>query len=163
MVDTPRPGERNWNVKLDQALDTLEADATSKAKAAREGAVADVQTLLAQLTARLPPAGAAFYAIPDGDKVVLIDGGWAMAESSELLAAGLATLGYELGDIRDFYVTHMHRDHYTQAIALRRRFGGRVSLGEGERTAIEARCEERLAEIVEAADAAPAATPGVAA
>jgi glyoxylase-like metal-dependent hydrolase (beta-lactamase superfamily II) len=69
---------------------------------------------------------------------VLIDGGWAMAESSELLAAGLATLGYELGDIRDFYVTHMHRDHYTQAIALRRRFGGEVSLGEGERAAIQA-------------------------
>jgi TPP-dependent pyruvate/acetoin dehydrogenase alpha subunit len=32
-----------------------------------------------------------------------------------------------------------------------------------ERAAIEARCEERLAETVEAADAAPAATPGVAA
>ena len=32
-----------------------------------------------------------------------------------------------------------------------------------ERAAIEARCEERLAETVEAADAAPAAAPGVAA
>jgi hypothetical protein len=39
--------------------------------------------------------------------------------------------------------------------------GGR--LDDDERTAIEARCEERLAETVEAADAAPAATPGVAA
>ena len=36
-------------------------------------------------------------------------------------------------------------------------------LSEDERSAIEARCEERLAETVEAADAAPAATPGVAA
>ena len=36
-------------------------------------------------------------------------------------------------------------------------------LDEDERTAIEERCEERLAETVEAADAAPAATPGVAA
>ena len=36
-------------------------------------------------------------------------------------------------------------------------------LSDDERPAIEARCEERLAETVEAADAAPAATPGVAA
>ena len=36
-------------------------------------------------------------------------------------------------------------------------------LSDDERSAIEARCEERLAETVEAADAAPAATPGVAA
>ncbi len=36
-------------------------------------------------------------------------------------------------------------------------------LSDDERSAIEARCEERLAETVEAADAAPAAAPGVAA
>jgi TPP-dependent pyruvate/acetoin dehydrogenase alpha subunit len=36
-------------------------------------------------------------------------------------------------------------------------------LDDGERAAIDARCEERLAETVEAADAAPAAAPGVAA
>ncbi len=78
------------------------------------------------------------YAIPDGERVVLIDGGWAMAESSELLAAGLATLGYGLPDVRDFYVTHMHRDHYTQAVAVRREYGATVSLGEGERAALQA-------------------------
>ena len=78
------------------------------------------------------------YAVPDGDQVVLIDGGWAMAQSADLLAAGLATLGYDLPDVRDFYVTHMHRDHYTQAIALRREYGATVSLGEGERAAIDA-------------------------
>ncbi|HEU4970598.1 MAG TPA: thiamine pyrophosphate-dependent enzyme, partial [Gaiellaceae bacterium] len=36
-------------------------------------------------------------------------------------------------------------------------------LSDDERRAIEERCEERLAETVEAADSAPAATPGVAA
>jgi glyoxylase-like metal-dependent hydrolase (beta-lactamase superfamily II) len=30
-------------------------------------------------------------------------------------------------------VTHAHRDHYTQAVAVRRVFGSRVSLGENER------------------------------
>jgi glyoxylase-like metal-dependent hydrolase (beta-lactamase superfamily II) len=77
------------------------------------------------------------YAISDGDQVVLIDAGWAITESQELLGLGLQSIGYELGDVRDFYVTHMHRDHYTQAVVLRRTFGGRVSLGEGEQACLE--------------------------
>ena len=77
------------------------------------------------------------YAIPDGDRVVLVDGGWTLTEATDLLAQGLASIGYELGDVRDFYVTHMHRDHYTHAVALRRRFGSPVSLGEGERASLD--------------------------
>jgi glyoxylase-like metal-dependent hydrolase (beta-lactamase superfamily II) len=78
------------------------------------------------------------YAISDGDQVVLIDGGWALAEAEQLLATGLATIGYGLGDVREFLVTHLHRDHYTQAIALRRTHGGEVSVGEGEQACLEA-------------------------
>jgi glyoxylase-like metal-dependent hydrolase (beta-lactamase superfamily II) len=77
------------------------------------------------------------YAISDGDRVVLIDGGWALDEAEQLLGRSLATIGYELGDIREFLVTHLHRDHYTQAVALRRRYGGAVSVGEGERVCLE--------------------------
>ncbi|MBN9619103.1 MAG: MBL fold metallo-hydrolase, partial [Actinobacteria bacterium] len=78
------------------------------------------------------------YAIEDGGQVVLIDGGWALAESEELLATSLANLDYELGDVREFLVTHLHRDHYTQAVALRRRFGSRVAVGAGEQPCLEA-------------------------
>jgi glyoxylase-like metal-dependent hydrolase (beta-lactamase superfamily II) len=78
------------------------------------------------------------YAISDGDQVVLIDGGWALDEAEELLGAGLATIGYGLGDVREYLVTHLHRDHYTQAIALRRRHGGEVSVGAGEQACLEA-------------------------
>ena len=78
------------------------------------------------------------YAVSDGDRVVLIDGGWALDESEQLLAHALASIGYELGDVREFLVTHLHRDHYTQAIALRRRLGGEVSLGAGEQACLEA-------------------------
>jgi glyoxylase-like metal-dependent hydrolase (beta-lactamase superfamily II) len=78
------------------------------------------------------------YAIADGDHVVMIDGGWALAESEELLTASLGQIGYGLGDIREFLVTHIHRDHYTQAVAVRRAFGTPVALGEGERASLEA-------------------------
>ena len=77
------------------------------------------------------------YAISDGDRVVLIDGGWALDEAAELLGTGLAAIGYRLGDVREYLVTHLHRDHYTQAIALRRHHGGSVAVGEGERACLE--------------------------
>jgi glyoxylase-like metal-dependent hydrolase (beta-lactamase superfamily II) len=68
---------------------------------------------------------------------MLIDAGWAVADAREVLEAGLRTLGFGLGDIRSFAITHVHRDHYTQAIALRREFGMHVALGEGERPTLE--------------------------
>jgi glyoxylase-like metal-dependent hydrolase (beta-lactamase superfamily II) len=53
------------------------------------------------------------------------------------LGRALGTLGLGLGDIRRFLVTHSHRDHYTQAVAIRRRYGTRVLIGAGERHALE--------------------------
>jgi glyoxylase-like metal-dependent hydrolase (beta-lactamase superfamily II) len=76
------------------------------------------------------------YVVEDGHGLVLIDSGWALAESRQALAAALATLGCGLGDVRHFLVTHVHRDHYTQAVELRRIFGSKVSLGVGEHEAI---------------------------
>src|SRR3954451_507405 len=78
------------------------------------------------------------YAISDGDRVVLIDAGWALDEAEELLGKALATIGYQLRDVREFLVTHLHRDHYTNAVALRRKHGGVVSVGAGEWACLEA-------------------------
>ena len=77
------------------------------------------------------------YAVEDEGQVVLVDGGWALAESEELLARSLDQIGYGLSDISSFLVTHAHRDHYTQAVAVRRRFGTAVVLGEHERPSLE--------------------------
>jgi glyoxylase-like metal-dependent hydrolase (beta-lactamase superfamily II) len=77
------------------------------------------------------------YAIADGDGVVMIDSGWALAEAEELLTESLGKIGYGLADVREFLITHVHRDHYTQAIAIRRSFGTEVSLGEGEHASLE--------------------------
>jgi glyoxylase-like metal-dependent hydrolase (beta-lactamase superfamily II) len=78
------------------------------------------------------------YAVTGPDGPVLIDSGWAVADARELLATALAELGAELSDVRRFLVTHMHRDHYSQAIHLRREFGTPVALGAEERWSLEA-------------------------
>ncbi len=72
------------------------------------------------------------YAVEDGDGVVLVDAGWAIPEARPRLQAGLAAIGCTLGDIRQFLVTHVHRDHYSQAVAIRRELGTTVRLGRGE-------------------------------
>jgi glyoxylase-like metal-dependent hydrolase (beta-lactamase superfamily II) len=77
------------------------------------------------------------YVLSTDDGLVLVDGGWAIPESRDLLAQSLSDLGAGLGDIRRFLVTHVHRDHYTQAVSVRREFGARVGLGIGERPTLE--------------------------
>jgi glyoxylase-like metal-dependent hydrolase (beta-lactamase superfamily II) len=73
------------------------------------------------------------YAITDPGGVDLIDAGIALGPARERLTAGLRQIGYELGDIRNFFVTHIHVDHYSLAVELRRTFHNVISLGEQER------------------------------
>ena len=73
------------------------------------------------------------YAITDPVGVDLIDAGIALVPARERLTAGLRQLGYGLGDIRNFFVTHIHIDHYSLAVELRRMFDSLVWLGEEER------------------------------
>ena len=77
------------------------------------------------------------YAIEATSGLVLIDSGWALANSREQLERSLAAIGAGLPDVRQFLVTHMHRDHYTQAVEIRRLFGTPVKLGEGEKPSID--------------------------
>jgi glyoxylase-like metal-dependent hydrolase (beta-lactamase superfamily II) len=77
------------------------------------------------------------YAIENDDGLVLVDGGWALEESRRQLETSLKDIGFGLADIARFLVTHVHRDHYTQAVAVRKEFGTRVSLGIGERHTLE--------------------------
>jgi glyoxylase-like metal-dependent hydrolase (beta-lactamase superfamily II) len=77
------------------------------------------------------------YLVAEPDGPFLVDGGWALAAGEEALRAGLRSIGYSLADLTEILVTHIHRDHYTQAIAIRRRHGTPVSLGAGERSGLE--------------------------
>ena len=77
------------------------------------------------------------YVLSTADGLVLVDGGWAIPEARQRLADGLAVLGAGLPDVRRFLVTHVHRDHYTQAVVLRRELGAHVALGAGERPTLD--------------------------
>ena len=72
------------------------------------------------------------YVLTGRDGIALIDAGWAVPGALEQLATGLREIGCRLADVRDIYVTHIHRDHYTLGPELRRRTGARVHLGAAE-------------------------------
>ncbi|TLW90715.1 MBL fold metallo-hydrolase [Saccharomonospora piscinae] len=78
------------------------------------------------------------YAITDGDALTLIDSGWACDEAHEALEKALSGLGAGLGDVGEFLITHVHRDHYTLALPVRREHGTPVALGAREEPALRA-------------------------
>jgi glyoxylase-like metal-dependent hydrolase (beta-lactamase superfamily II) len=77
------------------------------------------------------------YVLETPGGLVLVDGGWAIPQARDVLAAGLAALDAGIADIRRFLVTHVHRDHYTMAVALRREGRAVVGLGSGEKPTLD--------------------------
>ncbi|WP_158845670.1 MBL fold metallo-hydrolase [Saccharothrix deserti] len=77
------------------------------------------------------------YLLDTADGIVMVDGGWALPAARLRLERAMASIRHDLGEIRRILVTHVHRDHYTQAVELRRLFGARVALGAGERHGLE--------------------------
>lgn len=78
------------------------------------------------------------YALRDGDQLTMIDAGWSIPEARAVLDKAVTALGHGLGDVHRFLVTHVHRDHYTLAVQLRREFGNRIALGIGEQESLRA-------------------------
>ncbi len=84
------------------------------------------------------PRAVNVYVLLQPDGIVMVDAGWAVVESREACERALSSLGVGLGDIERFLVTHAHRDHYTQAVAVRREFATPIALGVGERPSLRA-------------------------
>jgi glyoxylase-like metal-dependent hydrolase (beta-lactamase superfamily II) len=78
------------------------------------------------------------YAVETPDGLVLVDGGWRVPSAWRELEAALGSIGRRTAEVTDVYVTHVHRDHYTLALELRRRHGTRVHLGRDERPGLTA-------------------------
>ena len=78
------------------------------------------------------------YVIETDQGLTCVDGGWAIEVSRSLFEESLASLGHHPRDVTSFLVTHVHRDHYTQAVALRSEFGrATVSLGIGDKPTLD--------------------------
>jgi glyoxylase-like metal-dependent hydrolase (beta-lactamase superfamily II) len=77
------------------------------------------------------------YVLETDHGLVLVDGGWAIPESRSLFESSIREMGYRLSDIRRFLVTHLHRDHYTQAYVVGREVGAHVSLGLGDKPSMD--------------------------
>lgn len=77
------------------------------------------------------------YAIEAAGGLVMIDSGWLLDATKDQLERSLRKIGAGFGDIRRFLVTHIHRDHYTQAIGLRRIYGTKVALGADEKYSLD--------------------------
>lgn len=77
------------------------------------------------------------YVLESDEGLVLIDGGWAIEDSRRQLEVSLGSIGHKLGDITRFLVTHVHRDHYTQAAVVREEFGSHVTLGLGDKPTLD--------------------------
>ena len=76
------------------------------------------------------------FALRDGERLTMIDAGWSIPEARATLDKAVTALGHALGDVHRFLVTHVHRDHYTLAVQLRRDFGNRISLGVHEQESL---------------------------
>ena len=77
------------------------------------------------------------YAVETPEGLTLVDGGWAVEAARTALERALDQIDHKLGDITRFLVTHVHRDHYTQAVVVRREVGAHVSLGLGDKPTLD--------------------------
>jgi glyoxylase-like metal-dependent hydrolase (beta-lactamase superfamily II) len=80
------------------------------------------------------------YAIDGGDGIDLVDSGAGGAQGLDALQRGLRQIGRDLCDIKSIVCTHLHYDHYSLGLRLRRDFGTPLSLPEGEQPALHTQC-----------------------
>lgn len=77
------------------------------------------------------------YVLEHDQVLTLIDPGVHVEVSRTALRAGLAALGAHESNVGTILVTHIHYDHYSQAVALRADHGVPVQLGRGEERSLE--------------------------
>jgi glyoxylase-like metal-dependent hydrolase (beta-lactamase superfamily II) len=123
-------GQKSWDGAADAAPDRREWE--------RPGAFQVVPGVF-RIPLEMPDDGLKavnVYAVVDGDRLVMIDSGWALDGSRRQLESALAGIGHDLSSISRFLVTHAHVDHYTQAVVIRGMLGTEVLVGADEASTI---------------------------
>ncbi|MGP6177256.1 MBL fold metallo-hydrolase [Microbacterium sp. A196] len=78
------------------------------------------------------------YAFRDGNRVTIVDSGWAVPQARAQLEEALQSIGLGLDSIDEFLITHSHSDHITLGVQLRAEFGMKLSIGKDEEPNIRA-------------------------
>ena len=68
------------------------------------------------------------YVLELDDGIAIIDAGWNDEKSYETLVSGLSVGGFQVSDIKDVLITHVHPDHFGLARRIRQETGARISL-----------------------------------
>lgn len=82
------------------------------------------------------------YVLELADGIAIVDAGWNDEHSYETLEAGLAQGGYQVADIRDILITHVHPDHFGLAKRLRDETGARIQMHRVEATTLVSNQEQ---------------------
>ncbi|MFZ7087704.1 MBL fold metallo-hydrolase [Curtobacterium sp. RRHDQ10] len=84
------------------------------------------------------------YVVEGSDgSLALIDPGWGVDLTLDLLEDGLRAVGHAIEDVGLVAVTHLHIDHVGAADAVRARSGARVAMHSAEAFAIDHQLEDR--------------------
>jgi len=85
-----------------------------------------------------PPAYTLVYVFEDAAaNLHLLDTGWDLPGSLELLVHGLESIGHELGQVESVTATHLHSDHLGLAERIRAASGARVQVHEAEQRGLD--------------------------
>ncbi|MBX3098507.1 MAG: MBL fold metallo-hydrolase [Salinibacterium sp.] len=85
-----------------------------------------------------PPAYTLVYAFPDAAaNVHLLDTGWDLPGSLELLSHGLSSVGLSLDRVESVTATHLHSDHLGLAARIREASGARVQVHSAEQRGLD--------------------------
>jgi glyoxylase-like metal-dependent hydrolase (beta-lactamase superfamily II) len=85
-----------------------------------------------------PPPYTLIYAFRDAAaNVHLLDTGWDLPGSLELLSAGLASVGLALDRVESVTATHLHSDHLGLAERIRAASGARIQVHEAEQRGLD--------------------------
>lgn len=85
-----------------------------------------------------PPAYTLVYVLPDArGNVHLVDTGWDIPGSLDLLARGLGSIGLSLDRVESVTATHLHSDHLGLGPAIREASGARIQVHRAEQRGLD--------------------------